>query len=85
MLRPKLQCSEQTAPLKDRAGGAQAALSDFSEQGQVFLDHAPRQFRDIGLVEIVGILEIDFLDVEEFPVPFDLVTNVVAIDFGPGF
>jgi hypothetical protein len=51
----------------------------------VLLDHAARKFRDIGLVKIIGRLEIDFLNVEEFPVSFDFVANVIAIEFGPGF
>jgi hypothetical protein len=43
----------------------------------VFLDHAPREFCDIGLIEVIGRLEINFLNVEELPVPFDFVTDVV--------
>ena len=50
----------------------------------MFLDHAAREFRDIGLVEVVRRLEIDFLNVEEFPVSFDFVPDVIAIEFGPG-
>jgi hypothetical protein len=51
----------------------------------VFLDDARRELRHIGLVEIVGILEIRFLNIEEFPVPFDFVANVVAVELGPCF
>jgi hypothetical protein len=45
----------------------------------------PREFRGIGFIEVIGRLQIDFLNVEEFPVSFDFVANVVAIEFGPGF
>ena len=50
----------------------------------MFLDHAAREFRDIGLVEVVRRLEIDFLNVEELSVPFDFIANVVAVELGPG-
>ncbi len=50
----------------------------------MFVDHASREFRDIGLIEIIGRLQIDFLDVEELPMSFDFVANVVAIELGPG-
>jgi hypothetical protein len=50
----------------------------------VSLDHAPRELRDICLIEIVGRPQIDFLDVQEFPVSFDFVTDVIAIELGPG-
>jgi hypothetical protein len=51
----------------------------------VFLDHPPREFCDIRLIEIIGRLQIDFLNLEEFPVSFDFVANIIAIEFGPGF
>ena len=55
------------------------------EEGEVLLDHAAREFCDVRLVEIIGRLQIDFLNLEEFPVPLDFVANVIAIEFGPGF
>ena len=51
----------------------------------MFLDHAAREFRDIGLIQFIGRLQIDFLNLEEFPMPFDFVANIIAIEFGPGF
>jgi hypothetical protein len=50
----------------------------------VFVDHALREFCDIGLIEFIGPLQIDFLDVEEFPMTFDFVANAVAVELGPG-
>jgi hypothetical protein len=50
----------------------------------VLLDHAARKLRDIGLVKIIGRLEIDFLNVEELSVSLDFVANVVTIELGPG-
>ena len=59
-------------------------LVHLGEEDEVLLDHAPRELRDIGLVEIIGGLKIDFLDVQEFPVSFDFVADVIAIELGPG-
>ena len=51
----------------------------------MFHDHAPHEFCDIGLIEIVRGLEIDFLNIQELPVSFDFIPDVIAIELGPGF
>ena len=94
LLRPKLptlahagltlamtitQTCSATAPFASRR------LVYVGEEGEVFLDHAACEFRDIRLIEVIGRLQIDFLDVEQLPVSFDFVANVVAIEFGSGF
>jgi hypothetical protein len=78
-------CRARTARPKGPRRSRSGRLVQVGEQGQVFLDHALRELRDIGLVEIVGGLEIDFLNVQELPVSLDFVANVIAIELGPGF
>jgi hypothetical protein len=85
LLRPKLPMSRTKRRHKGPRRSRSGSLVQVREQGQVFLDHAARELRDIGLVEIVGGLEIDFLNVEELPVSLDFVADVVAIELGPGF
>ena len=69
--------------LRERANSRSSRLVYVGEEGEVFLNHAPGELRDICLVEIIGSLEIDFLNVEELSVPFDFVANVVAVELGP--
>ena len=58
-------------------------LVQVGQQGQVLFDHALREFRDIGLIEVIGRLQIDFLDVEELTVSLDFIADAIAIEFGP--
>jgi hypothetical protein len=55
--------------LRERADSRSSRLVYVGEEGEVFLNHAPGELRDICLVEIIGSLEIDFLNVEELSVP----------------
>ena len=83
LLRPRLLASSEPRGVRDHRPRL-GRLIQVGEKGQVFLDHAACEFRDIGLVQVVRRLEIDFLNVEEFPVSFDFVPDVIAIEFGPG-
>ena len=85
LLRPKLSVLQRTARRKGARRSPSGRLVHVGEQSQVFLDHAPREFCDIGLIEIVRGLEIDFLNVQELPVSFDFIPDVIAIELGPGF
>jgi hypothetical protein len=60
--------------LRERADSRSSRLVYVGEEGEVFLNHAPGELRDICLVEIIGSLEIDFLNVEELSVPFDFTS-----------
>ena len=87
---PRHRVGEGLPEASDPAKGPRRLKSGLSrlvqigEQRQALLDHSPRQFGDMGLVEIARILEVDLLDIEEFPAPLDFIANVGPIEFGPG-
>jgi hypothetical protein len=80
---PPFFVRDEPRGLRDCADSRLSRLVRLGEEDEVFLDHTPRELRDIGLVEIIGGLKIDFLDVQEFPVSFDFVADVIAIELGP--